>query len=137
MDIKEKRKLDLFHFVVDFSFGSLWHIKESFWARTIPGFRPKRKWHPGLSIYNGSAITMPIIFSVLACFLALSASSFLFCTFLSYRVITFSDDCSFFTSFCDMGISPSFSHTQHYNLSFSEKVVFSRNFHKIISDNHE
>lgn len=55
MDIKEKRKLDLFHFVVDFSFGSLWHIKESFWARTIPGFRPKRKWHPGLSIYNGSA----------------------------------------------------------------------------------
>ena len=58
MDIKEKRKLDLFHFVVDFSFGSLWHIKESFWARTIPGFRPKRKWHPGLSIYNGSADTL-------------------------------------------------------------------------------
>lgn len=43
MDIKEKRKLDLFHFVVDFSFGSLWHIKESFLGKNNSRLSSQKK----------------------------------------------------------------------------------------------
>lgn len=49
---QEQRLLDLINYAKDFSFGTLWWVRDYVWKSVIPGFHVKRpkKWHPGCSL---------------------------------------------------------------------------------------
>ena len=51
MDIFDKRKLDLFRFAKDCSFGTLWWVSNTLWNRhSALKLKGARKKHPGVSI---------------------------------------------------------------------------------------
>lgn len=39
--------------VLDYSFGTLWWVREELWEKVNPNFVAKRKHHPGLSLAGG------------------------------------------------------------------------------------
>jgi len=49
MDSEERRFIAL-DFLLDYSKGTLWWVKDQLWNEAIPGFVMKRKGHPGLSL---------------------------------------------------------------------------------------
>lgn len=51
MDL-EQRKWILFSTVLDYSFGTLWRVDETFWQAEFKHYHSSRKWHPGFSIYT-------------------------------------------------------------------------------------
>ena len=46
----EERRFKALDFLLDYSKGSLWWVKERLWGEAIPGFVKKRDRHPGLSL---------------------------------------------------------------------------------------
>jgi len=54
MDSEERRFISL-DFLLDYSKGTLWWVKDRLWKEAIPGFVVKRKEHPGLSLARSKA----------------------------------------------------------------------------------
>ena len=52
---KEERKFLALDFLLDYSKGTLWRVKDHIWDKAIKGFVWKRKEHPGLSIATSHA----------------------------------------------------------------------------------
>lgn len=46
----EERRFNALSFLLDYSKGTLWRVKDQIWDKVIEGFVMKRKEHPGLSI---------------------------------------------------------------------------------------
>ena len=46
----DERRFSALDFLLDYSKGTLWRVKDHIWDRVIKGFVWKRKEHPGLSI---------------------------------------------------------------------------------------
>ena len=49
MDVEERRFKAL-DFLLDYSKGTIWWVKDRLWEQVVPGFVRKREGHPGLSI---------------------------------------------------------------------------------------
>lgn len=46
----DERRFKALDFLLDYSKGTLWRVKDQIWDKVIEGFVMKRKEHPGLSI---------------------------------------------------------------------------------------
>lgn len=47
---KSERRFQALSFLLDYSRGTLWRVKDRIWDKVIEGFVMKRKEHPGLSL---------------------------------------------------------------------------------------